>query len=824
MILIPMKQFATAFLLTILISTAMAQDVGRITGQVNDPDGNPRSFATALLLNAADSSLAKTGFTNDAGQYVLAPVNAGTYLLQIEFTGLRTHSSAPIELAQGQQLTLPAIQMEALEVEMEAVQIQAKKPLVEVKPDMTVFNVADNAIGIGENALELLRKAPGVLVDNNDNILLMGKSGVRIYIDGKPSPLTVADLAAMLKGMQSDQIESIEIITNPSAKYDAEGNAGIINIRLKKNKSLGTNGSLTLGYAIGRFSKYNGSLNFNSRTQKMNIFGNYSGGLGETFSYTDFFRKQNDQIFDQATDRFNEYQNHNFKLGTDFFLSEAHTIGFMVNGFVSNDESRSVSLTPISRESTGEALNTLSALNNNTSENQNINGNVNYGYKNEAGTTLNVDLDYGRFRLTGDSFQPNYFLSPATQDTIFANVFSIYTPSEIDIYTAKADYERNAFKGKLSAGVKVSYVETDNVFDFSDVVDGKPVLNTNRSNEFRYDENINAAYVTYQRQLDKWNVQIGLRAEQTNTRGELLSAQQSELDTVTRNYLNLFPTAGLTYAHNPENSFRINYSRRIDRPRYQDLNPFVYQLDQLAYQQGNPFLRPQYTHSIQLTHTYKYRFNTSVSYSLTDDFFTQITDTIDGRASFISQQNLNSREVISANISAPMGLTKWWSTYTNLNLSRTQNKGDFNLPGEEGKEVNVARTTFNIFQQHTFTLPANITLELSGFYNSPSIWGANYLTQRFWGINAGAQTSLFKKRASIKLSVSDLFNSMQWQGTQDFGGLYFVANGGWESRQFRVNLTYNFGRDEVKAARRRKTGIQDESDRVGGGGGGPGGN
>ncbi|MFK7925435.1 MAG: outer membrane beta-barrel family protein, partial [Bacteroidia bacterium] len=288
-------------------------------------------------------------------------------------------------------------------------------------------------------------------------------------------------------------------------------------------------------------------------------------------------------------------------------------------------------------------------------------------------------------------------------------------------------------------------------------------------------------------------------------------------------YINLFPTAGITYSPSQKHSYRLNYSRRIDRPRYQDLNPFINQLDQLTFQRGNPFLRPQFTNSLQATYTYQYRYSASLSYSLTDDFFTQLTDTLNGQASFITQENLATRQVISANISAPLPITKWWSTYTNLSVNNTQNKGDFNQEGETGKEINISRTTFNAFQQHTFTLPKGISLELSGFYNSPSIWGANYLTRQFWAVNAGAQMRLFDNRAVVKVSVSDLFNSMQWQGTQEFGGLYFDASGGWESRQFKVNLTYNFGNEQVKASRRRKTGLQDESNRASGGGGsGPG--
>ncbi|MEO0470578.1 MAG: outer membrane beta-barrel family protein, partial [Bacteroidota bacterium] len=443
-------------------------------------------------------------------------------------------------------------------------------------------------------------------------------------------------------------------------------------------------------------------------------------------------------------------------------------------------------------------------------------------FRNDKGTTLNVDADYGLYRIKSNSFQPNVFFNPATNDTLAENIFSIITPTNIDIYSLKADYSQNAFKGKFSAGFKLAYIQTDNDFNFSNVIDGDPVLDLDRSNQFIYKENINAAYATYQRQIKKWNFELGLRAEQTRTTGELISVQNTGLDTVDREYLNFFPNAGLTYSPNRKHSFRINYSRRIDRPRYQDLNPFVNQLDQLTFQQGNPFLLPQYTHAVSLSHTFMYRYTTSLSYSRTSDFFTQITDTLNANASFITQENLSTREVISGNISAPIGITKWWSTYTNLNVSRTRNIGDFNLPGETGKDVDVARTTFNVYQQHTFQLPKNFSVELSGFYNSPSIWGANYLTEDFWGINAGAQVRMLDNKAILKMSVTDIFFSMQWAGRQEFGGLLFNARGGWESRQFKVNFTYNFGSDKVKASRRRKTGLSDETKRASGGGSGPG--
>lgn len=811
------------FLFILLPTLGMqAQEAGRIQGKVADPTGNPIAYATVLAFAKSDSSLTKTGFTTEQGKYILAPLDEGEYWLQIQFAGLATYESESISLAAGQVLEIADIQMREPEADLDAVNITANKAMVEVLPDKTVFNVAGTANAIGENAYELLRKAPGVIVDNNDNIILMGKSGVRIYIDGKPSPLTVADLASMLKGMQSDQIESIEIITNPSARYDAEGNAGIINIVLKKDQGLGTNGSVSLGYAVGRYGKYNGSVNFNNRSKHVNVFGNYSGYVGRTYSFNDFFRIQSGTNYDQHSDRINDGLNHNIKFGADVFLSKKSTIGVMVNGFLSNTETAMTSITAISDNPSNEAISSLIGLNNDTRNNQNLNFNLNYGYKGDDGSTWNLDADYGQFRFDSESIQPNYFISPTGNDTIGRNIFRTVAPTEIDIYTFKADHERNLAGGKLSAGIKVAFVETDNNFDFFDQVDGMDTLNLNRSNQFVYEENINAAYATYSRQVEKWNLQFGLRAEHTRTLGELISAQNTGLDTVDRKYLNLFPTAGVTYSPSEKHSYRLNYSRRIDRPRYQDLNPFINQLDQLTFQRGNPFLRPQFTDNMQLTYTYQYRYSASVSYSLTDDFFTQLTDTLNGQASFITQENLATRQVISANISAPLPITKWWSTYTNLSVNNTKNTGDFNLEGETGKEINISRTTFNMFQQHTFTLPKGISLELSGFYNSPSIWGANYLTRQFWAVNTGAQMRLFDNRAVVKVSVSDLFNSMQWQGTQEFGGLYFDASGGWESRQFKVNLTYNFGNEQVKASRRRKTGLQDESNRAGGGSSGPG--
>lgn len=813
-----MKSTVT-LLLTLLISfsaTFAQGDLGVVRGNVKDTDGQALPFATVMLLSGADSALVKAGYTNESGDFALTPVPQGKYFLKVTYTSMAEYASPVFSISEGQKYQADPIVLGASDEALEAVQITAQKPLITIKPDMTVFNVQASTNAIGSDALELLRKAPGVIVDNNDNIILQGKSGVRIYIDGKPSPLTTSDLAAMLRTMQSSQIEAIEIITNPGAKYDAEGNAGIINIRLVKDQSLGTNGNLDLGYGIGRYSKYNGAISANHRSKKVNVFGSAGGNVGQWYNFMDFYRIQNGTIFDQNSETIRDGYNLNAKLGIDVFASDKSTFGIMLNGFNWDGGWNNVSNTEIRVNSTNELISTLQAESINDVKRQNLNANLNYRYDDKQGNSWNVDADYGFFNISSDAFQPNFYYAPNGQTILAENIFTTFAPTNIDIATLKVDHERKLGKGILGFGAKSSYVKTDNDFQFYDRFNEVDTLNLDRSNLFSYTENINALYGNYKQQFGKVGVSLGLRAEQTNSLGELTSAQVNDNDTVKRNYLDLFPSAGLTYQHNQTNSIRLNYSRRIDRPRYQDLNPFANRLDELTYQQGNPFLQPQYTNSVELTHVYKYMYSTSLKYSYTTDMMTQITDTIEGSRSFITNKNLASQEVISLYFSAPISITKWWSTFSNVGVFRTRNRADYG----EGKEIDLARNTFSIYHQSTFKLPKDFSLELSGFFNSPSIWGANFANRSFGGMDIGARKKVLNGRGNIKMSVSDFLFTMQWRGIQEFGGLYMDARGGWESRQFKVNFSYNFGNDKVKDSRKRKTGLEDESGRAGNGGGG----
>lgn len=806
----------TLFIFGMLYLTQTYGQSGQVTGTVLDPEGNAAPFANVLLYTTNDTSLVKAGYSDDKGKYILAPVPAGNYFTRVTFVGYASYQSETFDLAEGQKLERPDVAMQEVSTTVDDVRIVAQKPMVSIKPDMTVFNVEGTPNAIGENAFDLLRKAPGVVVDNNDNIMLLGKNGVRVYIDGKPSPLSATDLANLLRGMQSDQIESYEIITNPSSKYDAEGNAGIINIKMKRDKNLGANATLNLGYAVGIFSKYNGSLSANYRTKKFNAFGTYGANGGKRQNFMDTYREQFGTTFDQTNIMTNDMVNQNFRAGADFFLNKKHTLGVLASGYLSGGEFTTVNRTFIADSATSTARSFLVSDGVRDQSRRNINANINYRYDDGKGVSLNVDADYGTFNLQNDAYQPNVYFDPTGTNVLLERNFTSEAPTLIDIYTFKADYERPLWEGKLGFGGKFSYVTADNTFNFYDLVGSTEVLDTNQSNTFVYTENINAAYVNFQRKFGKWGISAGLRAEQTNSVGDLTSSQQNANALVERQYLNLFPSGGITYSPSRTNMFRLNYSRRIDRPRYEDLNPFEYQLNEQSFRKGNPFLQPQYTHNLQLTHTYKYTLNTTVSYSHTADFFTNITDVEDSTATFITMENLATQKVASISVSYPKQLTKWWSTFTNTSVMNLRNEANLG----ENRVIDIAQTTFNIYHQSTFNIPFGIRLQVSGWYNSASIWGANFRSDPIWSVEAGAVKNFLKDRATLKMSVSDIFFTQQWNSRQVYGDLDLQANGGWESRQFKVNLTYLFGNNQVKGARKRKTGLDDEKSRAGSGGNG----
>ncbi|MCB0578163.1 MAG: TonB-dependent receptor [Phaeodactylibacter sp.] len=809
-----MRHVLTLFALLLWLGS-QAQSAS-IRGQVQEAGGAPAAFANVILYTTADSSLYKAQATDGAGLFNLRGIAAGNYHLKATYIGAPDLWVADIQLEEGGQLDLGKRSFSSATFDLTEATVTASRTMVEVKPDRTIFNVEGTINSAGSDAISLLRKAPGVTVDNNDNINVLGRSGVLLYVDGKRLPLTGQDLTNYLQNLPAEQIDRIEIITNPGARYEAEGNAGIIDIRLKKDENLGANGSVNATYSQGRYGRSNGSASGNYRNKFFNAFA--TAGLADGSNYHDmkFLNFQNGLQLDEINNSRNKWQNYNYRAGMDFFLADQHTLGFMASGMQMEGDRWSLNRIAISDEQTPASIDSiLVAFNTADDRRTNNTYNLNYQFDNNKGRSLNIDLDYGRYENDSRRLQPNRYFDAAEEELLTEIINSFDTPTDIDIYTFNADYEEKLWGGKLGIGAKLSRVVSDNTFLFYDVLNGNPELNTRRSNLFKYEENVYAGYINYARPIGKkWNFSAGLRAEQTDATGNLeaflpeLQEPPAEL-----NYLNWFPSAGLTWQVSPQNTLALNYGRRINRPDYNVLNPFNNQVSQLSYEKGNPFLRPEIVNNLELGYTLAYRYNFKLAYSRTTDQITRLIapDEEDLRAGFITWANLAEQTVISFNASLPVQVVKGWDAYFNLSASHLDNQADFG----EGATVDLQAFTYSIYSQHTISLPAGFKGEVSGYYSGPGIWGGVFEYESNWSLNLGLQRKFLQERLNVRLSVNDIFYETGWDGQSTFDGLTAIGSGRWDSRRASLSLSYSFGNEKVKS-RKRKTGLEEEAGRVGG--------
>ena len=786
-----------------------------IQGKLLDPDSNPVEFANVVLYLSSDSSMSKVEYSDKDGNFNLRNIPNNNYYLKASFIGFDEISLDGINFDNESNLDLGVISFTTSAIELTEATIKAQRALIEVKPDRTVFNVQGTINSVGSDGLSLLRKAPSVTVDNNNNISVLGRTGVLVYVDGKRLPLAGDELTGYLENLTAEQIDKIDIITNPSAKYEAEGNAGIIDIRLKKNENFGSNGSINTSYSKGRHAQYNTGANANFRNAKMNVFANAGFGKRNRFNDMDFINYLNGLVTIEDNDMYSSSDNFNLRLGTDFFLSDKSTLGFIVSGRQSDRTSDIIN--QISIASANSPNNIDSVLFANTlSENERnqYEANINYRFDNGDGESFNIDLDYGNYNNEAIRNQPNQYLDPSTDRVTSEIILNFNTPRYIDIYTAKADYENKLWGGVLGIGTKFSRVSSDNSFLVFDEVGGENIRLDNQSNLFKYNENVYAGYITFNRAINKsLNFSGGLRAEQTDAEGFLTAFDPSlQEPPVYLNYLSWFPSAGLTWQVAPTHSLALNYGRRINRPNYNVLNPFNNQLSQLSFEKGNPFLRPEIVNNIELGYTLKYRYNFKIAYSKTTDQITRLIgpDEEDPRASFITWSNLAEQNVYSFNISAPLEVVGSWNAYVNLSGARIDNQANYG----DGALVDVQVFTYSIYQQHTFNLPGKLKAEVSGYFAGPGVWGGVFEYETSWSLNLGLQRKFLNDKLNVRISANDLFYQTGWDGISSFDGLESEGRGRWDSRRVGVSLNYSFGNDKVKSIK-RNTGLENEAGRVG---------
>lgn len=798
----------------LLMGYTQIAEAANVTGRITAAEGEALAAATVVVLNQSDNSLVRSAITNEDGGFVLQEVAPGTYSLKVTMLGYNTHS---------EEITVAAVDMQLKEIRLEAkankmkeVTVRGQKPLIEVKADKLIVNVDGSIINTGSSAMEILAKSPNVTVDQNDNISIKGKQGVTVMIDGKMMAVSGTDLANMLKGMSSNSIKQIEVISNPGARYDAAGTGGIINIVTKRDQRMGINGSVNASYAQGVYPKYSAGMNLNYRNKKVSSYVSYNYSRRWWFNHLKLNRKFYDNAdalqFSYVQDNFMKMpmNNHSGSFGLDYSVGKKTIIGIAgtagTTGFDQFAENRSRAL-----NGNNNLIYHFNTNGNHRQDYYNYSGNLNLRQNfNEQGKLLSVDLDYASYwSKANQNFETMYLLPDGNRyqpDYFMRSDLSGLTR----IRSAKVDYTHPLTeKMKLEGGVKSSYVTSDNEPLFYEKTTGDFILDVKRSNHFIYRENINAAYVNMNKEWEKWSTQIGLRMENTN-----VTAEQITLDsTYQTNYTQLFPSFAVQHAINEKNDLGLTLSRRIQRPNYQQLNPFKYFIDNTTYRAGYPYLRPALTYAVEASHIFKKKFITTLSYSVTSDNITEVIQPSDTEDSVTVQIHKNLASVDNYSISGayPIQITKWWSNVTNAVLYYAHYRGFV-----ANTNLSDGAPAFNINITNNFTLPKGFRAELGGWYQSRQLYGFMDL-QPMWMLNAGIQKNILKDKGTLRLNAQDIF----WTAPPSATSLYnsyredFEVNR--ETRQVTLSFSYRFGNNKIGPARRRTGGAEDEKSRAGNG-------
>lgn len=821
-----MKKITSLLLVCLLIAAgSFAQNkTGKITGTITDNTGQTLQSASVSLLKAKDSALVKLAVTGKGGTYEFENINEGEYLLTVTSVGFEKKFSKPFSVSVAAVTKMESLQLNEAAKGIEGVTVTAKRPFIETKIDKTVVNVDASPTSAGATALEVLEKSPGITVSNDGAISLRGKAGVIVMMDGKQTFLSATDLANLLKNMPASAIDQVEIMTNPSAKYDASGNSGVINIKTKKGRTAGFNGSIMAGITTSYYEangtfyvipKSQNSINFNCRKNKINFFGNYNPNFFSGRSQLEFTRTKLNQAKDILGYNDVETQfkfgnnNHTLKLGLDYFADKKNTFGIVVSGFTFSGHPTPTTVTTTADEN-HQVLSRMVSQTDNRIRFKNLTSNFNYRHVfDSTGRELTADFDYitysntSNMQLITDFYQGNGM--PAGDQLKLRG----HLPASINIYSVKSDYVHPFKKGgRLEAGFKSSFVENDNLVDYKRW-DGSDWVSDGRSNHFIYDENINAVYLNANKQVKKWSFQAGLRLENTIAKGY----QYNNDSTFKRNFTNLFPSTFISYELNKTNTVTVSYSRRITRPNYQDLNPFIYFLDSLSYRKGNPFLLPQFTHNIELSHSFKSKLITTLNYNSTNRVISQILKP-DGDIVYMTSENVARFRNIGVSITAPVPVTKWWNLNLFTNIFNNHYEGTY-----ENRPLDISYTSFMVNMTQTFTLKQGFTLEMTGFYRAR---GVDQLTisEPMYMISFGGQKQVLKGKGTVRLNLRDPFWLQRFKGRTQYDIVDNRVQNRWDNRQVTATFTYRFGKNgqQNPPPRRRNSAAQDEQNRVGQGG------
>jgi hypothetical protein len=811
-----LKKMTGLFIIVFMTFSGFAQTGYTIKGKVLNENNVPLDLVSVTMVLNLEPESAQTKYTDVDGSFEIGPLKAGKYTLMLRNLGFEPYQQE-LSLEGGNPvIEVPNINLVQNAKLLKEVTITSKVPFVERKLDRTIINVDALISNAGSNVLDALERAPGVSVDQNGGIKLKGRGGVSVFIDDKPSYLSGSELESYLKSLSTDNIKRIEIMTNPPAKYEAAGNSGVINIITKRNKGLGVNGNAVLSFQQGQYSRSNNSLNINSNTKKFSLYANLSGGFRNSFQDLNINRyyKNADEIrtssFSQNSYIVQDGKSANAKIGADYYLNESSTIGTSIKGLSSPGGNQTDNVAII-RGANGIESSRVKADNNTRSSFDNLAYNAYYRRQLDSlGSNLIFDVDYVTYRTNGDQKFKN-FVSDSSGLQTYQDQVNGKLPSDIKIFAMKGDFTKMLNQStKLEAGLKTAYSNTDNQAIYSTTIDGVTQPNYDLSNAFTYKEWIHAAYFSLTKSFGNFDVQAGLRAERTVLEGNQLGNILKPDTLFNRAYINLFPTffASWKADGNGFNIFSFSFGRRIDRPYFQDLNPFVSPLDKFTFYGGNPGLLPTYSNNFSLSHSYKGFLNTSFNFSKTLDGVNETLEIKDG-IYYSRPGNIATNYTYSLSVDGAVPVAKWYSINAYIETGHLVFKSQL-----YNQQLNSNGTYFFITANNSFNLGKDWNAELRGDYQSDVISG-QLLIKSYGTLNLAFQKKILGNKGTIKLAFGDILYTRRADGI--INNLQ-LTDADWNSRldtrSATLSFSYRFGKSTNNKLKHTESGSETEQKRV----------
>ena len=765
-----------------------------IRGKIIDSTQSPVPFATIALLNAKDSSIIKGNITDEYGSFIIEHLLKGSYLLKITAISFNPKYSEPIQIDSISAIDLSSIILNSQGINLNEVSVSAIKRTIEIKNGNIIVNVEDSPLAKGNTVYDLLSKLPGVSVDNNI-IQLNGKTEVIFMIDGRVQQLTNTQLINILKTMNAEMVEKIELLKNPPVKYDASGTSGMINIRTKKTKMIGFTGSAYTSSSQGSYGRSMSGLSLNYKSDKVTLF----SSLDYNYSIYQNKEKLNRKYStDTSVTEFNSINTIkdletglNYKIGADWFLNKKNIVGFKIDG------------SPGSYISDGNGTNTISQYNNlgfdhlnasvYTPDKWNINNyNINAEHHfDTSGTVLNFTSDYTRLSENYSSIIQNFFLGINNQEVLPANIYRSRNESATDIFVSKLDFTKViSAKSSFEAGAKASFISTSNnfLFERKNNSNGNYYQDTALTNNYTYVEQTYSAYLNYIKSFKKVNMQIGVRAENTNLIGEN-TVKAFELK---RSYYNLFPNISFEFAVSKNHNLQINFNRRIDRPQYSDLNPFRFYRDQYSYYEGNPFLLPHYSNTIEFTHRYKELISNTFTYTRIDNVMLHYTEQNDSTKILTeTKKNMKFNNYYAYSFFIQHDLKSWWNVSANGLISYIEYSGDVN-----GIPFKTSSFYYTPSLTNTLIAPKKTKIEIIAYYRSAKNNGLVQVKSR-WMLSFAIKKSFLKDKLDCSVGVNDIFYSAFFRTGVNFDNQNWNFMVRQDSRRLVISVNYNFGKVKI---------------------------